>query len=551
MATKNVGQIAGIIVAATAPSNQTVVWYDTVAKLHRVYNVDEAVWAPLSLSVVSSVNDFSELVNKANAAGGLTIGTFIVVKNRDGDSWNTLVWVIGPTRIQYVDTMDNMIVEDLAGTGTAVRYVAGTNYMFDNVVSIFDTETSKVNIEFQPMTDAVPPTDVVYGKRVINEKETLISRPMSSLLSKAAGQSLSWTLQGLFFSFARAMAAIIDTQQQDDTHVIGAKQYAADFAAINKLFNEVKKIVEDWQNNAPATVYASGLPELNPQTATVAAPNDAKAGDSLQTLVDKMQGWYNRLKLATGESLSTSYAAAPNKSRYPQAGDTVEQAISILHKFLQDFNGQASAVTVGGSQSDFPDIPYISFIDVNGSVRDALKVIWDAFEEFITGDEGGLVLKKVVDTNSIFEKAITKPLLGNDVMGLINHGINGYYPGVQWNGNDGTNMQIEPNHYYDASGVTMANKILDPVLSEVFDWDPTKSWDAWFYMPAEAGWTLKPPTDQSIGNWVPVLTFKTDIGTFGTASDTRTLINLRFVPIYLETEQPRGYWMLTRYFMRS
>lgn len=534
MATKNVGQIAGIIVAATAPSNQTVVWYDTVAKLHRVYNVDEAVWAPLSLSVVSSVNDFSELVNKANAAGGLTIGTFIVVKNRDGDSWNTLVWVIGPTRIQYVDTMDNMIVEDLAGTGTAVRYVAGTNYTFDNVVSIFDTETSKVNIEFQPLTDAVPPTDVVYGKRVINEKETLISRPMSSLLSKAQGQSLSWTLQGLFFSFARAMAAIIDTQQQDDTHVVGAKQYAADFAAINKLFNEVKKIVEDWQNNAPATVYASGLPELNPQTATVAAPNDAKAGDSLQTLVDKMQGWYNRLKLATGESLSTAYAPAADKARYPQAGDTVEQAIGILHKFLQDFNGQATAVTVGGAQSDFPDIPYISFIDVNGSVRDALKVIWDAFEEFITGDEGGLVLKRVVDTNSIFENAITTPLLSTELQARLDDHS---YEYTRWEGNDSSNWHLRPGFIFDAKGSALTT--IDPVLDETYSFPHGKSWDCWVAM--VNGQTFKAPT----GSVMNIRVNTVYVANVGSGSSPK-LVHVRFVPTAV-AQVTQGVLFVTTY----
>lgn len=534
MATKNVGQIAGIIVAATAPSNQTVVWYDTVAKLHRVYNVDEAVWAPLSLSVVSSVNDFSELVNKANAAGGLTIGTFIVVKNRDGDSWNTLVWVIGSTRIQYVDTMDNMIVEDLAGTGTAVRYVAGTNYMFDNVVSIFDTETSKVNIEFQPMTDAVPPTDVVYGKRVINEKETLISRPMSSLLSKAAGQSLSWTLQGLFFSFARAMAAIIDTQQQDDTHVVGAKQYAADFAAINQLFGEVKKIVEDWQNNAPATVYASGLPELNPQAATVAAPNDAKAGDSLQTLVDKMQGWYNRLKLATGESLSTAYAPAADKARYPQAGDTVEQAIGILHKFLQDFNGQATAVTVGGAQSDFPEIPYISFIDVQGSVRDALKVIWDAFEEFITGDEGGVVLKRVVDTNSIFDKAITIPLLSTELQARLGEHS---YEYVRWEGDDSSNWYLRPGCLFDAKGSSLTT--IDPVLDEVFQFSNGKSWDCWVTMLNNQ--TFKGPTG-SVTNIHVNTVYVTNVGS-GTSPK---LVHVRFVPTAV-AQVTQGVLFVTTY----
>lgn len=422
MATIDVGTIAGISISTVPPSNQAIIWYDTTDGLHKSYDKSVGEWVPMSQAIVSQISDFSDLVNKANLPGGLPIGAFYNVVKRDTDSaWNTLVWVVGSTRIQYVDKLNNIIVEDLAGQGSVIQYVASTNYLFDGVVVTFDAETSKLDIQFQQIADAPTADEIMYGYRLINDNPTLVKRTLSSLVSKSAKNSLSF-VNGLYFSFQSAMSGIIVTEQESDTKVVGYKQYLADYTAINKTFEDAKKIIQDWQDNSQSLIYSSRLVEVNPVTATVSSPQDLTVDDDIKTAFNKIQGWYNRLKLATGMSLSSAYAPNPNtKGTMPTKGDLVERAIALLHQAILDIDyseyGDSANIKIGGQQTDFPDIDYMSFIDVEGSVRDAFKVLWDDLAQIITGNDTGPILKKLVDSSSIFERAIRKEHMAVGLIG--------------------------------------------------------------------------------------------------------------------------------------
>lgn len=422
MATIDVGTVAGISISTVPPSNQAIIWYDTTDGLHKSYDKSVGEWVPMSQAIVSQISDFSDLVNKANLPGGLPIGAFYNVVKRDTDSaWNTLVWVVGSTRIQYVDKLNNIIVEDLAGQGSVIQYVASTNYLFDGVVVTFDAETSKLDIQFQQIADAPTADEIMYGYRLINDNPTLIKRTLSSLVSKSAKNSLSF-VNGLYFSFQSAMSGIIVTEQESDTKVVGYKQYLADYTAINKTFEDAKKIIQDWQDNSQSLIYSSRLVEVNPVTATVSSPQDLTVDDDIKTAFNKIQGWYNRLKLATGMSLSSAYAPNPNtKGTMPTKGDLVERAIALLHQAILDIDyseyGDSANIKIGGQQTDFPDIDYMSFIDVEGSVRDAFKVLWDDLAQIITGNDTGPILKKLVDSSSIFERAIRKEHMAVGLIG--------------------------------------------------------------------------------------------------------------------------------------
>lgn len=456
MATVDIGTIAGISIGATAPSNQAIIWYDTTDGLHKSYNQSLGEWVPMSQAIVAEIADFNDLINKANLPGGLPIGAFYHVVKRDSDAnWNTMVWVVGSTRVQYVDKQNNIIVEDLAGQGTTTQYVASTNYFFDNVVATFDAATSKLNFQFQSVTDNPAMTDVLYGMRMVGENATLVKRTIQSLISKSPKNSLAF-VDGLYFNFSAAMKGVIVSEQTDDTTVIGYKQYTVDYAAMDKVFKDVQDIVRDWQNNSREMIFTSKLIEVNPVTATVAAPQDLTTNDDITAAFNKIQGWYNRLKLATGASLSSAYAPNPNtKGIMPAAGDIVEKAIALLHQAILDIDyseyGESKNIKIGGQQTDFPDIDYMGFIDVGGSVRDAFKLLWDDLAQIITGDDTGPILKKLVDSSSIFERNVLKRHMAVGIVG----GSVGF---SNLPGGSKYNVQLGDRYFYNlnASSITSA-----------------------------------------------------------------------------------------------
>lgn len=422
MATIDVGTVAGISIGTTPPSNPAIIWYDTTDKLHKSYDASLGQWVPMSQAIVTQINDFNDLINKANLPGGLPIAAFYNVLKRDSDPfWSTMVWVVGQTRIQYVDKQNNIIVEDLAGQGTTTQYVASTNYFFDNIVATFDQKTSQLNFDFQQLADNPALADVLYGMRVVNDNPTLVKRTVKSLLSTSPKNSLGF-VNGLFFDFGAAMSGIIVSEQANDTQVVGYKQYTADYAAMDKTFQEVQRIINDWQNGSQTMIFSAKLTNVAPVDATIANPQDLTTADDLMTALNKIQGWYNRLKLATGMSLSSAYKADPaTKGVMPVGGDPVEKAIALLHQAILDIDyseyGESANIKIGGQQTDFPDIDYMGFIDVEGSVRDAFKVLWDDLAQIITGDDTGPILKKLVDSSSIFEHAIRKEHMAVGLIG--------------------------------------------------------------------------------------------------------------------------------------
>lgn len=450
MATIDVGTVSGISIGTTPPSNSVIIWYDTTDKLHKSYDASLGQWVPMSQAIVSQISDFNDLINKANLPGGLPIAAFYNVLKRDSDpSWSTMVWVVGQTRIQYVDKQNNIIVEDLAGQGTTTQYVASTNYFFDNVVATFDRKTSQLNFNFQQLTDNPALADVLYGMRVVGDNPMLVKRTVKSLLSTSSKNSLGF-VNGLFFDFNAAMSGIIVSEQANDTQVVGYKQYAADYAAMNKTFEQVQEIVTDWQNGSREIIFSAKLTNVEPVAATISDPQDLTTADDLMTALNKIQGWYNRLKLANGMSLSSGYAAAAEESPMPAAGDPVEQAIALLHRAILDIDlkyANSSEITVGGDSKDFPDIPYNTAFDTKGSVYAGLKVIWSVLNNILTGDDEGSALKKLVASGSIYERNVLKKHLANGIVG----GATGF---TILAGGNNYNLKLGERYFYNIDSAT-------------------------------------------------------------------------------------------------
>lgn len=538
MATIDVGTVAGISIGTTPPSNPAIIWYDTTDKLHKSYDASLGQWVPMSQAIVTQINDFNDLINKANLPGGLPIAAFYNVLKRDSDPfWSTMVWVVGQTRIQYVDKQNNIIVEDLAGQGTTTQYVASTNYFFDNIVATFDQKTSQLNFDFQQLADNPALADVLYGMRVVNDNPTLVKRTVKSLLSTSPKNSLGF-VNGLFFDFGAAMSGIIVSEQANDTQVVGYKQYTADYAAIEKAFEDVSKIINDWQNGSQQMIFGAKLIEVNPVTATVATPQDLTTQDDLKTALNKIQGWYNRLKLATGMTLSSDYVKAPSKTRYPQGGDTVQQAIAILHKFVEDFDGKATNVVVGGSEGDFPASPNPSYqIKPTDSLYQAVAKIVNNLASLFGGgvSDAAYLADNFVRTQSIRPKAVNSLKISDELHDAIF--CHTYNP-VDWSGDDTTNFMLEPGCMFDAINSPLT--LIDPVLSEA-DVFPPKMWDT--YVRMKSNQTFKAPTGSALGITVSAV-YTNQLG-----SGDRKLVHVRFIPA--ARTPTTGFFFVTTYLFSS
>lgn len=538
MATIDVGTVAGISIGTTPPSNPAIIWYDTTDKLHKSYDASLGQWVPMSQAIVTQINDFNDLINKANLPGGLPIAAFYNVLKRDSDPfWSTMVWVVGQTRIQYVDKQNNIIVEDLAGQGTTTQYVASTNYFFDNIVATFDQKTSQLNFDFQQLADNPALADVLYGMRVVNDNPTLVKRTVKSLLSTSPKNSLGF-VNGLFLDFGAAMSGIIVSEQANDTQVVGYKQYTADYAAMDKTFQEVQRIINDWQNGSQTMIFSAKLTNVAPVDATIANPQDLTTADDLMTALNKIQGWYNRLKLATGMTLSSDYVKAPSKTRYPQGGDTVQQAIAILHKFVEDFDGKATNVVVGGSEGDFPASPNPSYqIKPTDSLYQAVAKIVNNLASLFGGgvSDAAYLADNFVRTQSIRPKAVNSLKISDELHDAIF--CHTYNP-VDWSGDDTTNFMLEPGCMFDAINSPLT--LIDPVLSEA-DVFPPKMWDT--YVRMKSNQTFKAPTGSALGITVSAV-YTNQLG-----SGDRKLVHVRFIPA--ARTPTTGFFFVTTYLFSS
>ena len=72
---KDLGLIAGILKGTSAPSNTEVIWYDSTAGIHKVYNTGTLTWDPLAGSSSTLANTL--------LAGSTTGGTDITITSGD------------------------------------------------------------------------------------------------------------------------------------------------------------------------------------------------------------------------------------------------------------------------------------------------------------------------------------------------------------------------------------------------------------------------------------------------------------------------------------
>lgn len=158
MATKNLGQVSGLHIGITPPTNIALIWYDSTPSqmFHKVYDAVKKQWVVLDQNIISSIT-YSELTNIAKNVG-LSAGKFYQITDRS----NALALAITSTKVQYTDSLGNVLVDDL---GTNIQYhVTSSNLQIDDVVGVFDETNRKLVFRFNEYTPDITADDYILGK---------------------------------------------------------------------------------------------------------------------------------------------------------------------------------------------------------------------------------------------------------------------------------------------------------------------------------------------------------------------------------------------------
>lgn len=329
MATKNLGQVSGVHIGNTPPSNTILIWYDsTPSQLrHKVYDPTLKQWVVLDQSIISAIT-YSELTNMAKNSG-LSVGEYFQITDRS----NVLALAITSTKVQYCDALGNILIDDL---GTNIQYhVTSSNLQIDDVAGVFDVTNRKLMFQFNEQTPEFASDDYVFGKVKRNNIWSLAKYKLSSFLSKVTGNSITWN-GGFFFSFSDALKSVLDKAGG----VVSKTSYDKDkeqiITSINNVGKENQSIIQNAQNalneaTSPKSFYGTALPSIS----TGGEPTDVAVGDTLLNIISKIQRYINRFKYATGIKISDKYSSTNSKGQ-PNNNDTVETAISKLHRMFSE-----------------------------------------------------------------------------------------------------------------------------------------------------------------------------------------------------------------------
>lgn len=323
--TKNLGQVAGLFIGTTPPENTSLIWYDSTPSMqcHKVYSVTLGQWVVLDDNTILAV-EYSVLRNRAQDPG-LSVGQWFKITDKD----NALALAITSTKVQYVDSIGNILIDDLSAS---IQYhVTHQNLLIDDVHGVFDTVNKRLVFEFSEVSAVnFLGDDFVLAERKVNNVWSLFKIRFSKLLSTTSGNTITWD-NGFYLNFTQRFMNMLD--------VTGGAVSKATFdntvAAIRTDLINVANNQQASADQAAAAIAAAVTDDMifnkrlpsEPDTTT--GPADIIEGDTLQMIVNKVQRWFNSLKWATGIGLSDDYAEATDNFNVNN-NDSVETAISKL-----------------------------------------------------------------------------------------------------------------------------------------------------------------------------------------------------------------------------
>ena len=348
MATKNLGQVAGLWIGTSAPSNTSLIWYDSTPAIrcHKVYSASLSAWVVLDQSNISSIT-YIELKNLARGTG-LTQGSCYKIT----DQGNIFALAITTTKVQYVDVNNNFVIDDLAASATYT--VTSSNLLIDDISGVWDANNNLLKFSFTETShDGNSDNDFVFGKKQRNDVWSLAKYKLSSFISSVAGNSITWN-RGFFFNFLSALRGQYDVSGG----VVSKDTYDTQKAALQKSIDNVASSNQAILNSAKN--YTDGKTVANeiyskalPSTPTAGTAIDIARGDTLLSIVTKIQRWINQFKIATGIKVGKSFSPSSQRASINN-NDTVQSALEKTQKAINDVS-TSSGIDVNTS-SDFPAI---------------------------------------------------------------------------------------------------------------------------------------------------------------------------------------------------
>lgn len=382
--TKNLGQIAALWVSSNAPENTQLVWYDTREKVHKVYDTVFGHWVALNPQVVTNTT-LSALGTIVQGGVELSIGKYYNLVDV-----GTLAIVISATKIWYVDTHNNYIVNDLSAS--TISYLNSDNLLIDGTAGVWDENTGRLLINFAEYSSGEEmdaDNDYAVFRRKNGSVWSWIKVKLRALISSVLGNSITWN-KGIYFNFASELDNVKDVRG-------GVVSYGEYVEGLNDVFGTISDVEEsvfaaeqaskDYADSevTPAKIYGkkpgeiwtilNNPPSIPGQDATMrdifqiliswtnilqkadktflgnGFNSEGRIGnvnytDSVRAAIEKLVYKTKQLIVSNGMVLPSDF----NYNNYPQtlpvANDTMTTAIGKICSILKDVTRNAWSLTV-------------------------------------------------------------------------------------------------------------------------------------------------------------------------------------------------------------
>lgn len=379
--TENLGQIAVLWISAYQPENNKLIWYDTISRIHKVYETSTGNWVPLNPQIVT--NATLDDVRTQAQHYGLSIGKFYYLTDV-----GSLAVAVSVTKIWYVDSNGNYIVNDLISTVQA--YVNSDNLLIDGTKGVYDLVTGKLVFAFTTIENgelADENNDYIAMRRKNGSVWSWIKLRLKNLISGENGNNITWN-KGLYFSLLNSLREIVNHQGG----VVGYDSYQSDKQQMTNSINQIAESNRTVLNAAKQyTDQETGAAKIYGKKHSGAwnvvnnPPNTPNAAATLDEILHILVSWTNVLQKAGKINLGSDYAAG-GKTGDISAADSVRSAIEKLVYKALNLRAWSINTPDGGSGTSVSVDDIVTFFyglsseDVD--IEDFVEVISNFFNNF-------------------------------------------------------------------------------------------------------------------------------------------------------------------------
>lgn len=379
--TENLGQIAVLWISAYQPENNKLIWYDTISRIHKVYETSTGNWVPLNPQIVT--NATLDDVRTQAQHYGLSIGKFYYLTDV-----GSLAVAVSVTKIWYVDSNGNYIVNDLISTVQA--YVNSDNLLIDGTKGVYDLVTGKLVFAFTTIENGElvdENNDYIAMRRKNGSVWSWIKLRLKNLISGENGNNITWN-KGLYFSLLNSLREIVNHQGG----VVGYDSYQSDKQQMTNSINQIAEsnrtvlnAAKQYTNQETGAAKIYGKQHSGAWNVVNNPPNTPNAAATLDEILQILVSWTNVLQKAGKINLGSDYAAG-GKTGDISAADSVRSAIEkLVYKALNlrawSINTPDGSGATSVSVDDIVNFFYgLSSEDVD--MEDFVEVISNFFNNF-------------------------------------------------------------------------------------------------------------------------------------------------------------------------